>query len=62
MQEAVSMTYSLRYFNIFTKATPLSSRVILSLTDNVPAVIEYPIEDFGHIRFYLAPKIEDNDD
>jgi len=25
-------------------------------------VVEYGIEDFGRIRFYLAPKVEDNDD
>ncbi|KAL7056733.1 hypothetical protein AAHC03_020659 [Spirometra sp. Aus1] len=37
MSEAVSMTYSLHYFNIFAKAAPLSSQVTLSLTENVPA-------------------------
>ncbi|KAG5449709.1 hypothetical protein CRM22_007000 [Opisthorchis felineus] len=62
MNEAVSMTYSLHYFNIFTKATPLSSQVVLSLTENVPAVVEFNIEDLGYIRYYLAPKIEDDAD
>ncbi|VDD80823.1 unnamed protein product [Mesocestoides corti] len=61
MIEAVSMTYSLHYFNIFTKAAPLASQVILSLTADVPAVVEFPIEDLGYIRYYLAPKIEDDD-
>ena len=28
----------------------------------LPIVVEYAIEDFGRIRFYLAPKVEDNDD
>ncbi|CAH8595632.1 unnamed protein product [Dicrocoelium dendriticum] len=60
--EDVSITYSLHYFNIFTKATPLSSRVVLSLTENVPAVVEFTIEDLGYIRYYLAPKIEDDAD
>jgi len=23
--------------------------------------VEYRIEDFGHIRYYLAPKVEDDD-
>ncbi|THD18432.1 Proliferating cell nuclear antigen [Fasciola hepatica] len=62
MNEAVSMTYSLHYFNIFTKATPLSSQVVLSLTENVPAVVEFNIEELGYIRYYLAPKIEDDAD
>ncbi|VEL06796.1 unnamed protein product [Protopolystoma xenopodis] len=62
MHEAVSMTYSLHYFNIFTKAAPLSSQVVLSLTENVPAVVEFTIDDIGYIRYYLAPKIEDDAD
>lgn len=37
MSEPVSMTYSLHYFNIFAKAAPLTSQVILSLTADVPA-------------------------
>eukprot|EP00108_Taenia_solium_P003502 TsM_000874300 transcript=TsM_000874300 gene=TsM_000874300 len=61
MSESLTMTYSLHYFNIFTKAAPLSSQVILSLTADVPAVVEFPIEDLGHIRYYLAPKIEDDE-
>merc|ERR1712235_101807 len=32
MQEAVNLTFALRYLNFFTKATPLSSQVILSLS------------------------------
>ncbi|KAL3321256.1 hypothetical protein Ciccas_000054 [Cichlidogyrus casuarinus] len=61
MTEPVSMTYSLQYLNYFTKATPLSGQVSLSLSDNVPAEIQYTIPDLGYMRFYLAPKIEDDD-
>ena len=42
-----------------TQATPLSSTVILNLSKDVPLVVEYRIEETGHIRYYLAPKIED---
>ena len=41
------------------QATPLSSTVILNLSKDVPLVVEYRIEETGHIRYYLAPKIED---
>ena len=58
MNEAVSRTYSLRYFNMFAKAAPLSAQVSISLTENVPAVIEYLIEDTGFLRLYLTPEIE----
>jgi len=63
MEEEVSLTFALRYLNSFAKATPLSSMVTLKLSPDVPLVVEYPItandKDMGHIRFYLAPKIEE---
>ena len=51
-----------RYLNFFTKATPLSPHVILSLSPEVPLVVEYDIEDVGHVKYFLAPKIEDDED
>jgi len=60
MDEPVELNFALRYLNFFTKATPLSSTVIISMSPDVPVVVEYPIEDFGHIKFYLAPKIEED--
>lgn len=44
------------------QATPLSGTVSLKMSPDVPLVVEYAIEDIGHIRFYLAPKIEDQDE
>ena len=65
-----------RYFAQFTKATACATRVNISLSDNVPAVVEYRLsppgekeddeaddgdgEDLGFVRYYLAPKIEDD--
>jgi len=61
LQEAVTLTFALRYLNFFTRATPLSNQVTLSMSKEVPLVVEYRIgDDLGHIRFYLAPKIEDD--
>ena len=62
MEEPVELSFALRYLNFFTKATPLSGSVILSMSPDVPVVVEYPIEDFGHIKFYLAPKIDEGDE
>jgi len=68
LEQDVHLTFALRYLNFFAKATPLSSTVTLKMTPDVPLVVEYKIEvpeeedhvkDMGHIRFYLAPKIED---
>lgn len=62
MQEPVTLTFALRYLNSFTKATPLSSTVTLSMSKELPVAVEYKIADMGHIRFYLAPKIEEDEE
>ena len=36
MQEAVTLTFALRYLNFFAKATPLSPQVSLSMSPEVP--------------------------
>lgn len=61
MNQAVCLTFALRYLNFFTKATALSPQVTLSMSQDVPLVVEYKIADMGFLRFYLAPKIEDQD-
>ena len=55
----MSLTFALRYLNLFTKATPLSSTVTLNMSPDVPLVTEYKIGDMGNIRFFLAPKIDE---
>merc|ERR1719158_699553 len=59
--EPVSSSFALRYLNSFTKATPLSPTVTLGMVKDLPVVVEYKIADMGHVRYYLAPKIEDEE-
>jgi len=61
IEEPVSLTFALRYLNFFTKATPLSGQVTLKMSPDVPLVVEYKIETMGYIRYYLAPKIEEEE-
>ena len=61
VREPVNVNFSIKYMNQFTKATSLSNRVRISLCNDVPVVIEYGIEDNGYLRYYLAPKIDDDD-
>ncbi len=61
MQEPVTLNFACRYLNMFTKATSLSPQVTLSMSPEVPLVVEYKIGDFGEVKYYLAPKIEDED-
>jgi len=62
MEEPVELNFALRYLNFFTKATPLSGSVIIAMSPEVPVVVEYPIGDVGHVKFFLAPKIEEDED
>jgi proliferating cell nuclear antigen len=59
MQEPVELNFALRYLTLFTKATALGPTVTLSLSPDIPVVIEYPVGNLGHIRYYLAPKIDE---
>ncbi|WIA19744.1 hypothetical protein OEZ85_005664 [Tetradesmus obliquus] len=61
LKEPVALTFALRYLNSFAKATPLASHVSLSMARDLPVMVDYQISDMGHLRFYLAPKIEDED-
>ena len=62
MEEPVTLQFALRYLNLFAKAGCLGKTVILSMSEDVPIVVEYPIGDFGFIKFYLAPKIDDDNE
>jgi len=59
--EDTKLSFSTKYLIQFAKANKLSHRVRLSMTNRAPIVVEYQIEDDGHLKFYLAPKIEDDD-
>merc|ERR1711904_581684 len=59
--EDIKVSCALRFFVSFTKATPLSSHVTLSISLDDPIRVEYPIENMGHVQFWLGPKIDDED-
>ena len=59
MEEPVELNFALRYLNLFTKATALGPTVTLSMSPDIPIVVEYPVDTMGHIRYYLAPKIDE---
>ncbi|XP_057300187.1 proliferating cell nuclear antigen-like [Hydractinia symbiolongicarpus] len=60
LNEAVTQTYAMRFLILFSKAQSLSKSVALSICQDVPLVVEYKIGDCGHIRYFLAPKIDDD--
>lgn len=56
LSEPVSLTFSLKYLVNFCKATGLSNKVRLCLSQEVPLKVEYSLGS-GHLRFFLAPKV-----
>mmetsp|Transcript_1123 Transcript_1123/g.1276 ORF Transcript_1123/g.1276 Transcript_1123/m.1276 type:complete len:263 (-) Transcript_1123:832-1620(-) len=60
MSEPVEMSFALHHINRFTKATSLSDKTTLSMSPDVPLVVEYAIQDTGYVRYYLAPKIDED--
>jgi len=61
LQEPVTLTFAARYLQAFSKAAGLSDQVTLNMSPEVPLVVEFKIGELGNIRYYLAPKIEDED-
>lgn len=61
MTAPVNLSFSLKYLNNFTKATSLSDHVTLSLSNESPLTVEYSVGDVGYVRYYLAPKVEDDE-
>ena len=59
--EKVNSSYGLQYLNSFAKASTLTNRVGLHLSSSYPLMIEYDIEKVGFIKFYLAPKMDDEE-
>lgn len=61
VDEPVTLSFALRYLNLFNKAQSLSPQVVLYLSGETPLVVEYKIEKLGSLKFYLAPKINEEE-
>jgi proliferating cell nuclear antigen len=57
LSEPVSLTFSLKYLVNFCKASGLSGRIKLCLSQEVPLLVEYTLSGSSYLRFYLAPKV-----
>jgi proliferating cell nuclear antigen len=53
--------YSLKYLNIFTKATSMCASVqIIQETGNRFLILKYNVANLGELKFYLATKVTDD--
>jgi proliferating cell nuclear antigen len=62
LTDPISLTFALKYLGIFSKSSTLSNKVTISLASDNPVMIEYQLEIGGYIRYYLAPKIDEDED
>ena len=54
-------TYSLKYLNIFTKATSMCASVqIIQETGNRFLILKYNVANLGELKFYLATKVAED--
>ncbi|KAH0790344.1 proliferating cell nuclear antigen [Histomonas meleagridis] len=61
--DKLELSFALKYLNYFTKASPLSDKVVLELSTGRPLIVLYQLDDdTGYIKYYLAPKVEDDDE
>ena len=57
----MSGLYSLRYLNIFTKATSMCASVqIIQETGNRFLILKYNVANLGELKFYLATKVSED--
>jgi hypothetical protein len=69
---ALSQSFALRYLGMFSGFSKVNSFVRLSLTEDNPVVVRFPLDanvstdpnmdSENYVRLYLAPKIQDPGD
>lgn len=61
LKQPVNISVSVKFLSAFTKATGLSPTVRMEVTAQSPMLVEYSLGEVGYVRFYLAPKIGEDD-
>jgi len=61
MEEPIEQQFALRYLQQFSRAGVLANQVVLCFADEVPLQVYFGLDDLGFIKYYLAPKIEDDE-
>ena len=59
VSEPVKLSFALRYINMFNKASGISQSVTLMMSSDSPLVVEYSQQGQCSLKFYLAPKISE---
>jgi len=62
VDDPIDLSFATQYLKKFTAAGSLAKTVTVSLSKDVPMVICYEIEEVGHLKYFLAPKIDDDEE
>lgn len=61
--ESLELSFNIKFLNTFAKAAPVAEKVTLSLSEKSPLLVTFDLpDDIGSIKYYLAPKVDENDD
>ena len=55
----ISLEFSLKNLELFTKGANLNKHVNLEIDSNYPLKMSYQIMETGYINYFLAPRIEE---
>lgn len=61
MIEPASIHVALKFLTQFSKASALSETVNLEFSNDCPIMAKFPIAEYGFLRFFLAPKVDDDE-
>lgn len=56
----VRASFATRYLATFSKASGVSSEMSLQVSENAPLCMHFDVGEHGFLRFWLAPKIDDD--
>jgi len=61
VKSPMRVNFSIKYLNHFAKASHISDRVKISLRSSGHVEVQYDVDGHGHLRYFLAPKVEEPD-
>jgi proliferating cell nuclear antigen len=62
IDQPISLDFSVKYLKNFASASSLAPRVALHLSNEIPMLVDFKLENLGYLRYYLASKISDDDE
>lgn len=58
----IELYYNIKHIQTFTKFYVLNSKIEINIKQDLPIILKYTIMDTGYMNYYIAPKLEDDDD